>query len=58
MASISTVRTRDALELTWTNKGKTLLSTGDGKYDYAFVDPSVYRVSEVRLLRGSTGSRR
>ena len=28
------------LELTWTNKDKALLSTGDGKYDYAFVDPA------------------
>lgn len=38
------------LELTWTNKGKALLSTGDGKYDYTFVDRADYRVSEVRLL--------
>ncbi|MEV6303897.1 site-specific DNA-methyltransferase [Actinoplanes sp. NPDC051861] len=38
------------LELTWTNKDKALLSTGDGKYDYTFVDRSDYRVSEVRLL--------
>ncbi|WP_216843873.1 site-specific DNA-methyltransferase [Phytoactinopolyspora alkaliphila] len=38
------------LELTWTDKEKTLLSTGDGQYDYTFVDPSDYRVSEVRLL--------
>lgn len=38
------------LELTWTNKEKTLLSTGDGKYDYTFVDPSDRRVAEVRLL--------
>lgn len=38
------------LELTWTDKDKTLLSTGDGKYDYTFVEPSDYRVSEVRLL--------
>lgn len=38
------------LELTWTDKDKTLLSTGDGKYDYTFVHPSDYRVSEVRLL--------
>jgi len=38
------------LELTWTDKQKALLSTGDGKYDYTFVDPSDYRVSEVRLL--------
>ena len=38
------------LELTWTDKGKALLSTGNGKYDYMFVDPSDYRVSEIRLL--------
>lgn len=38
------------LELTWTNKDKALLSTGDGKYDYTFVEPSDFRVSEVRLL--------
>ncbi len=38
------------LELTWTDKDKTLLSTGDGQYDYTFVHPSDYRVSEVRLL--------
>ena len=38
------------LELTWTNKDKALLSTGDGKYDYTFVDRDDYRVSEVRLL--------
>lgn len=38
------------LELTWTNKNKALLSTGDGKYDYTFVEPSDFRVSEVRLL--------
>lgn len=39
------------LELTWTNKDKALLSTGDGRYDYTFVDPSDYRVAEVRLLQ-------
>src|SRR5271166_1581212 len=38
------------LELTWTDKDRALLSTGDGRYDYTFVDPSDYRVSEVRLL--------
>ncbi|WP_130288558.1 site-specific DNA-methyltransferase [Pseudonocardia sediminis] len=38
------------LELTWTNKDKALLSTGDGKYDYTFVDRADYRVSEVRLM--------
>ena len=38
------------LELTWTNKDMALLSTGDGRYDYEFVDPTDYRVNEVRLL--------
>lgn len=38
------------LELTWTDKDKALLSTGDGKYDYTLVDPSDRRVAEVRLL--------
>lgn len=38
------------LELTWTNKSKALLSTGDGNYDYTFAERSDYRVSEVRLL--------
>ncbi len=50
MASNSTPRHQGRLELTWTDKDKTLLSTGDGRYDYTFVDPSDYRVSEVRLL--------
>ncbi len=50
MASNSTPRHQGRLELTWTDKDKTLLSTGDGKYDYTFVDPTDYRVSEVRLL--------
>ncbi|WP_046471395.1 site-specific DNA-methyltransferase [Allosalinactinospora lopnorensis] len=45
-----TQRHQGRLELTWTDKEKTLLSTGDGQYDYTFVDPSDYRVSEVRLL--------
>lgn len=53
MASNSTPRHRGRLELTWTDKDKTLLSTGDGKYDYTFVDPTDYRVSEVRLLHES-----
>ncbi|MCK0440260.1 site-specific DNA-methyltransferase [Gordonia alkaliphila] len=39
-----------ALELTWTDKDKALLSVGDGKYDYTFIDPGDYRVAEVRLL--------
>lgn len=38
------------LELTCPDKDKTLLSTGDGRYDYAFVEPSDYRVSEVPFL--------
>ncbi|MDN5893933.1 MAG: site-specific DNA-methyltransferase [Nocardioides sp.] len=38
------------LELTWTNKDRALLSTGHGKYDYAFADPHDPRVLEVRLL--------
>lgn len=45
-----TKKHKGRLELTWTDKDKTLLSTGDGKYDYTFVQPSDYRVSEVRLL--------
>ncbi|MEO7571251.1 MAG: site-specific DNA-methyltransferase [Acidimicrobiales bacterium] len=36
------------LELTWTNKEKTLLAHEDGTYEW--VDPSDYRVAEVRLL--------
>ncbi|WP_431965702.1 site-specific DNA-methyltransferase [Actinacidiphila sp. bgisy160] len=50
MATKLTARRHGRLELTWTNKDKTLLSTGDGRYDYSFVDSSDYRVSEVRLL--------
>ncbi|MET7936051.1 DNA methyltransferase [Streptomyces sp. NPDC005322] len=50
MAPKLTSRHQGRLELTWTDKDKTLLSTGDGRYDYSFVDPSDYRVSEVRLL--------
>ncbi|WLP92968.1 site-specific DNA-methyltransferase [Gordonia sp. NB41Y] len=44
------MRHSGALELTWTDKDKALLSVGDGKYDYTFVDPGDYRVAEVRLL--------
>lgn len=36
------------LELTWTNKDKTLLAHEDGRYEW--VDPADYRVAEVRLL--------
>lgn len=43
-------RHQGRLELTWTNKDRALLSTGDGKYDYEFVDPHDPRVLEVRLL--------
>ncbi|OIJ99728.1 site-specific DNA-methyltransferase [Streptomyces colonosanans] len=50
MATKLTPRHRGRLELTWTDKDKTLLSTGDGRYDYTFVDASDHRVSEVRLL--------
>ncbi|MBP2369717.1 site-specific DNA-methyltransferase [Pseudonocardia parietis] len=38
------------LELTWTDKDKALLSTGDGKYDYTFASRNDPRVREVRLL--------
>jgi len=43
------------LELTWTNKSKRLLAAEDGSYEW--VDPSDYRVAEVRLLEdvGSVG---
>lgn len=41
---------RGRLELTWTDKDKALLSTGDGKYDYTFTDRDDPRVREVRLL--------
>jgi adenine-specific DNA-methyltransferase len=37
------------LELTWTNKHKSLLAHEDGSYEW--VPPSDYRVAEVRLLR-------
>lgn len=39
------------LELTWTDKDEAVLPTGDGRYGYTFVDPSDYRVSEVRLFQ-------
>lgn len=38
------------LELTWTNKDRTLLSVSDGKYDYQFIDPADPRAVEVRNL--------
>jgi adenine-specific DNA-methyltransferase len=40
------------LELTWTNKDKTLLAHEDQSYEW--VDPADYRVSEVRLLHDVT----
>lgn len=45
-----TSRHQGRLELTWTDKDKALLSVGDGKYNYTFVDQSDWRVSEIRLL--------
>ena len=49
------------LELTWTNKHLRLLAHDDGTYEW--LDPSDYRVAEVRLLHdveavGETGKRR
>jgi DNA modification methylase len=49
------------LELTWTNKHLRLLAHEDGSYEW--VDPSDYRVAEVRLLHdvttvGAIGKRR
>lgn len=40
------------LELTWTNKGRSLLAREDGSYEW--VDPGDYRVAEVRLLHDVT----
>lgn len=39
------------LELTWADKDKALLSTGDGRYDYTFTERDDPRVREVRLLQ-------
>jgi adenine-specific DNA-methyltransferase len=49
------------LELTWTNKHLRLLAHEDGSYEW--LDPSDYRVAEVRLLHdvtsvGTVGKRR
>lgn len=49
------------LELTWTNKDLSLLAHEDGRYEW--VNPSDYRVAEVRLLHdignvGSVGNQR
>ncbi|AXK47087.1 site-specific DNA-methyltransferase [Brachybacterium saurashtrense] len=38
------------LELTWMGKDLALIPHEDGKYDYAWVDPSDPRVTEVRTL--------
>lgn len=43
---------RGALGLTWTNKHLRLLAHDDATYEW--VDPSEFRVSEVRLLRSVT----
>jgi len=40
------------LELTWTNKNLRLLAHEDGSYEW--LDPSDYRVAEVRLLHDAT----
>lgn len=40
------------LELTWTNKHLRLLAHEDGSYEW--VQPSDYRVAEVRLLHDVT----
>jgi adenine-specific DNA-methyltransferase len=49
------------LELTWTNKHLRLLAHEDGSYEW--LEPSDYRVAEVRLLHdvttvGDVGKRR
>jgi adenine-specific DNA-methyltransferase len=46
------------LELTWTNKDQRLLAHEDGSYEW--VEPSDYRVAEVRLLHdaGTVGETR
>ncbi|MEV8367965.1 site-specific DNA-methyltransferase [Microbacterium sp. NPDC064584] len=43
------------LELTWTDKDKALISTGDGRYDYTFVDKYDPRAREIRLLHDVGG---
>ena len=45
---MATERYEGRLELTWTNKDRCLLAYEDGSY--AWVNPSDYRVAEVRLL--------
>jgi adenine-specific DNA-methyltransferase len=44
------IQPKGALELTWTNKRLRLIESTGGAYDYAWVEPSDYRVAEVRLL--------
>lgn len=39
------------LELTWMGKDMTLIPFQDGTYDYAWVDPSDPRVTEVRSIK-------
>lgn len=41
---------RGQLELTWTNKSQVLISTGEGRYNYEWVEPSDFRAREVRLV--------
>ena len=40
------------LELTWTNKHLRLLAHEDGSYEW--LEPSDYRIAEVRLLHDVT----
>lgn len=49
------------LELTWMGKDLALIPQEDGKYDYAWVDPTDLRVTEVRSVEqistvGATGA--
>lgn len=46
------LRPEGRLELTWTNKHRRLLAHDDSSYEW--VDPSDYRVAEVRLLHDVT----
>jgi adenine-specific DNA-methyltransferase len=50
--TMRTSQPQGRLELTWTNKHKTLLAHEDGSYEW--VDPADYRVSEVRTLHDVT----
>jgi adenine-specific DNA-methyltransferase len=56
-----TIEYEGQLELTWTNKQRRLLAQNNGSYEW--MEPSDYRVAEVRLLDdvravGTTGERR